>query len=985
MNGEAVTTKRTLRAVWQRTMIILGAAAIATSAIVAAPATVAPTSTAEAVTGSDFNPGMIIADSVFYNSSAMTVAQIQSFLQSKVPNCRSGYVCLKDFRQNTTSQTVKSEGCAAYAGVAGESAAQIIYKVATACKINPQSLLVLLEKEQSLVTDDWPGDRQYRSATGYGCPDTADCDINYYGFFNQVYNAAWQFKKYQARPLDRGYIAGRTNSILYHPNSSCGRSDVYIQNQATAGLYIYTPYRPNQAALNNLYGTGDGCSAYGNRNFWRIFNDWFGSTTGAPSIPEVRGGILTEWKRTGAGSGPLGNPLAVEVSITGGVKQEFAGGTIYWTSTYGAFTVGNGPVRTAYLAASGPAGKWGFPTGNGDCSAAGGCFQNFMNGRAYVKSDGSAPVYLQKKLVTEHDAAGGAAGALKYPKSAETATTANGGGSVTEFDGGTIYSSPRGTITLVNGPVRTAYVAASGPAGKWGWPAGKPAAQTGGGTYQLFTGGHTYWSSGTGAHIIGEKLNAAYKSLGGPGGSLGYPTSGESAIAGNGGGVVGQFQKGTLYSSKFGTMTVQDKLQAAYTAAGGPAGAWGWPAAAPKTGLRDGGVSQAFSNATVFASAKTAPQSVKSKILSAWSAVGHTQGTFGYPTEPEKAVAGGVTQKFQNGTIYQSDAATRAVPAYFDSAYVAAGGAGKTWGWPTGAASCTLKGSGCVQEFTNGQAFYKSTTGARFVKPGTIQTEWIKAGHVNGRYGFPTSDEKASTANGGGVSQSFSGGTLYAKTGMTAREILPQLRAGFIAAGAESGAWGWPLDAGACNLVKSGCKQRFTNGTVFMSAGTTPQLMSGAILAEYSAQGGPAGALGYPSEPARAYTQNGGGTSQKFQGGNLFSSRFGTFQVFPAILTAYEGASGPNGAWSWPTSKVSVAAGGGYSQSFQGGQAFYKPGTGAHLVHSKLFTEWVKRGFLTGSLGYPKATATVNGNLIVQQFEKGSLELNTTTGKFRVF
>jgi len=52
-----------------------------------------------------------------------------------------------------------------------------------------------------------------------------------------------------------------------------------LQNQATAGLYNYTPYQPNQAALNNLYGSGDACSAYGNRNFWRIYIDWFGSPT----------------------------------------------------------------------------------------------------------------------------------------------------------------------------------------------------------------------------------------------------------------------------------------------------------------------------------------------------------------------------------------------------------------------------------------------------------------------------------------------------------------------------------------------------------------------------------------------------------------------------------------------------------------------------------------------------------------------------------
>src|SRR5699024_261440 len=40
------------------------------------------------------------------------------------------------------------------------------------------------------------------------------------------------------------------------------------------------PYQPNRAALNAGYGTGDGCSAYGNRNFYNYFTDWFGSTQG---------------------------------------------------------------------------------------------------------------------------------------------------------------------------------------------------------------------------------------------------------------------------------------------------------------------------------------------------------------------------------------------------------------------------------------------------------------------------------------------------------------------------------------------------------------------------------------------------------------------------------------------------------------------------------------------------------------------------------
>ena len=37
---------------------------------------------------------------------------------------------------------------------------------------------------------------------------------------------------------------------------------------------------PNKASLANLRGTGDNCSSYGNRNFWRFYWDWFGSPIG---------------------------------------------------------------------------------------------------------------------------------------------------------------------------------------------------------------------------------------------------------------------------------------------------------------------------------------------------------------------------------------------------------------------------------------------------------------------------------------------------------------------------------------------------------------------------------------------------------------------------------------------------------------------------------------------------------------------------------
>src|SRR5207253_1333233 len=76
------------------------------------------------------------------------------------------------------------------------------------------------------------------------------------------------------------YSIGNNSFVGYNPNSGCGGTNITMSNQATAGLYNYTPYQPNQAALNNLYGTGDSCSAYGNRNFWRMYWDWFGNPIG---------------------------------------------------------------------------------------------------------------------------------------------------------------------------------------------------------------------------------------------------------------------------------------------------------------------------------------------------------------------------------------------------------------------------------------------------------------------------------------------------------------------------------------------------------------------------------------------------------------------------------------------------------------------------------------------------------------------------------
>lgn len=276
---------------------------------------IASPSKVHALSGSEFMAGKIIDDSLFYDGDAMSAGQIQSFLNAKVPNCDTNgvkmhssgvtraqrganygnpapFVCLKDFRQNTPLKVGESGLCSAMPARSNQTAAQIIYEVGKACSISQKALLVMLQKEQSLVTDDWPWQIQYTKAMGYYCPDDPNnpgwCHPDYAGFFNQVYNAALQFQRYKADPYNWNHIPGANNNILYQANAPhCGTKKVYIDNYATAGLYNYTPYTPNSAALNNLYGTGDGCSAYGNRNFWRYYNDWFGTTVGSDLVRTV--------------------------------------------------------------------------------------------------------------------------------------------------------------------------------------------------------------------------------------------------------------------------------------------------------------------------------------------------------------------------------------------------------------------------------------------------------------------------------------------------------------------------------------------------------------------------------------------------------------------------------------------------------------------------------------------------------------------------
>ncbi len=296
-----------------------------------------------------FDPGMIISDEVFYNSKAMTEAQIRSFLQAKGASC-SGPWCLRNLKLTTTDQPA-DRYCAAFKGAPNDDAAAVLHKVSVACHLNPQVMLVTLEKESGLLDRSSVSQSSYAAAFGWHCPDSgpggsANCDPAYAGFFAQTYGMAKQWSRYRVDPQKYHYQSGETTEVLWNvAETGCGGSQVHIRNVATASLYNYTPYQPNAASLAAYPGTGDACSSYGNRNFYYLFGQYFGTTGGVavtvkgvavtiPDNPAVPGALVgakiqapnaAMAKGIAAGFAALGTPYVWGGGTNGGPADEGCG------------------------------------------------------------------------------------------------------------------------------------------------------------------------------------------------------------------------------------------------------------------------------------------------------------------------------------------------------------------------------------------------------------------------------------------------------------------------------------------------------------------------------------------------------------------------------------------------------------------------------------------------------------------------------------
>ncbi|OGH91770.1 MAG: hypothetical protein A2534_04565 [Candidatus Magasanikbacteria bacterium RIFOXYD2_FULL_39_9] len=191
-------------------------------------------SSTPALAAVEFNPQFIISDEEMQSTANWTSVDIQRFLED-----RGSYLA-----------TLRTEDLNGQT----KSASEIIHQTALQYQINPKYILVTLQKEQSLITDDAPTQKQLDWAAGYGVCDSCSMNdpnlLKFKGFGKQVDNAAGIIRWYYNN-TDRSIVRKKDQ------NTTIDNQIIIPQSWATAFLYTYTPH------------------FHGNKNFWRIWNTWF--------------------------------------------------------------------------------------------------------------------------------------------------------------------------------------------------------------------------------------------------------------------------------------------------------------------------------------------------------------------------------------------------------------------------------------------------------------------------------------------------------------------------------------------------------------------------------------------------------------------------------------------------------------------------------------------------------------------------------------
>jgi hypothetical protein len=366
-----------------------------------------------------------------------------------------------------------------------------------------------------------------------------------------------------------------------------------------------------------------------------------------------------------------------------------------------------------------------------------------------------------------------------------------------------------------------------------------------------------------------------------------------------------------------------EPMHVLYRSSGGPDGSLGYETRAPACGLRNGGCRREFENGWIYWSPATGAHALTRAPLAAWWVDGGAQNSaLGYPTGELVCglFRGGCLQDFQGGTVLQSPVnRVAAVSGSFRTRWEALEGEYGVLGYPTRGQRCGLTGGGCYQAFENGNLYSLPGAPVRAVVTSPVMARWGALGWENGWLGYPVGDTRCGLVNGG-CFQAFQGGSIYSSPATGAHPVGGAIRGHWGTKNYEKGLLGYPTSDERCGLVNGGCFQLFQGGSIYWSPATGPHAVGGAIRDAWGRLGWERGRMGYPTSDERCGLRD-GGCFQRFQGGSVYwSPASGAHSVSSTHpITANWAKTGyERGFLGFPVTEL-YSIPGGQAQRFQGG------------------------------------------------------------------
>ncbi|WP_432489590.1 LGFP repeat-containing protein [Kineococcus sp. SYSU DK018] len=150
---------------------------------------------------------------------------------------------------------------------------------------------------------------------------------------------------------------------------------------------------------------------------------------------------------------------------------------------------------------------------------------------------------------------------------------------------------------------------------------------------------------------VGGEIGVRYDSLGGSGGFLGEPLTGEVRTP-NARGAYVVFRDGSIYwSPATGAWEVHGAIRDTWGRTGWEGGPLGFPRTNEVRTPDGRGAYNVFEGGSIYWSPVTGAHVVRGAIRDAWGDYGWEGGPFGYPTSSEFDIPGGKRTNFQNGWI----------------------------------------------------------------------------------------------------------------------------------------------------------------------------------------------------------------------------------------------------------------------------------------------------------------------------------------------